>query len=220
MILQGIKKIFETILSILLPKEEKILEIENLNSEYIVRELPKAAETNNPKFKALFQYKNKIVKQAIWEIKYKKNKGILEKFSKALYDFILEEIGDELLFNNFQSPILVPIPTSKENLRERGYNQCELIIKELIKIDGGENFSTDFKALKKIKETKHQAKTKNKMQRLKNLDGCFYVDKERIKGKNIILIDDVITTGATMKEARQALEEAGTKKVIGFALGH
>jgi competence protein ComFC len=215
-----LRKIFETLLSIILPKEESVLRIENLSLSFIENQLPKANETNNPKFKALFQYKDKIVRQAIWEIKYNKNKRILENFTLALYEFILEEISDEILFNNFHSPILIPIPTSKQSLKERGYNQCDLVVKELIKIDEGKNFFIDFKSLKKIKETGHQSKTKNKTQRLKNLEGCFLADPEKIKGKNIILIDDVITTGATMKEATRALKKAGAKKVLGFALGH
>jgi len=214
------KRIFELLLSIVLPKEESVLKIEKLSEEFITNELSKTNETNNPKFKALFQYKDKIVRQAIWEIKYRANKKILEKFTIALYDFILEEISDEMLFNNFHSPILIPIPTNKQSLKERGFNQCELIVKEIIKIDGGRNFSADFKSLRKIKETGHQSKTKNRAQRLKNLEGCFEADTEKVKGKNIILIDDVITTGATMKEATRALKRVGAKKVIGFALGH
>jgi competence protein ComFC len=214
------RKIFETILSIVLPKEESVLKIENLSAEFIANELPRACETNNPKFKAFFQYKDKIVRQAIWEIKYRGNKKILEKFSRAFYDYILEEISDEILFNNFHSPILIPIPTSKKSLKKRGFNQCELIVKELIKIDGGRNLSADLKALRKIKETGHQSKTKNRTQRLKNLEGCFEADTDKIKNKNIILIDDVITTGATMKEAMRALKKAGAKKVVGFTLGH
>jgi len=215
-----LRKIFEILLSTILPKEESVLKIESLSEEYVGCELPKAHETSNTKFKALFQYKDKIVKQAIWEIKYRGNKKILRKFSRALYDFILEEISDEVLFNNFHSPILIPVPASKESLKKRGFNQCELLVKELIKIAGGRNFSADLKSLRKIRETGHQSKTKNKTERLKNLEGCFEADIEKVKGKNIILIDDVITTGATMKEAVRALKKAGAKKVVGFALGH
>lgn len=215
-----LRKIFELLLSIVLPKEEEVLKIEKLEEEYIIDNLPKAKEIDDSTFKALFQYKNKTVKQAIWEIKYKGNKKVLEKFTRALYDFILEEISDEMLFNNFHSPILIPIPASKGSLKERGFNQCELIVKELMKIDAGKNFSADFKSLRKIKETKHQSKTKNKAQRLKNLDGCFEADIEKTKNKNIILIDDVITTGATVKEAARVLKQSGAKKVVGFALGH
>jgi competence protein ComFC len=216
-IAQMLRRIFEILLSIILPKESKILDIENLDIEYI-NNLPKAKEIDE-NTKVLFRYKDKIVKQAVWEIKYRKNQKIIEKFTKVLYDFILEEISDEMLFNNFHSPILIPIPASKGSLKERGFNQCDLIVKELIKIDAGKNFSADFKSLRKIKETKHQSKAKNKIQRLKNLNGCFEAD-EGIKGKNIILIDDVVTTRATMREAARTLKKAGAKKVIGFAFGH
>jgi len=215
-----IKNILESALSLILPKEQNILKIESLSEEFIANELPRANETNNPRFKAVFHYKDKTVRQAIWEIKYRGNRKILEKFVKALYEFILEEISDEILFNNFHSPILIPIPASKSSLKERGFNQCEIIVKELCKIDGGKNFSANLKSLRKIKETKHQSKTRNKTQRLKNLEGCFEASTEKIKGKCVILIDDVITTGATMNEASKTLKKAGAKRVIGFAIGH
>ena len=60
----------------------------------------------------------------------------------------------------------------------------------------------------------------DKSERLKNLKGCFSANSELVKNRNIILIDDVITTGTTMNEATKTLREAGAKKVIGFSLAH
>ena len=62
---------------------------------------------------------------------------------------------------------------------------------------------------------------KNRKKRLQNIKGCFSVSNhEKIKGSNIILIDDVITTGATMNEASRILIEAGADQVICFAIAH
>jgi predicted amidophosphoribosyltransferase len=61
---------------------------------------------------------------------------------------------------------------------------------------------------------------KNRNERLKNLKDCFSADEKKIKNRNIILIDDVITTGTTMNEASKTLKDAGAKKVIGFSLAH
>jgi competence protein ComFC len=215
-----ITKIFESIISIILPKEEYVSEIENLSPEYIENEIGIANETSNPKFKAVFQYKNKIIRKAIWEIKYNGNKKITEKFSRPLYEFIIEELGDEVAFENFNSPLLIPIPSGKDTLKKRGFNQCELIAKELIRLDETKNFQLETKAIFKIKETTHQSETKNKSKRLKNLEGCFSADPQKVRGRYIILIDDVITTGATMKEVSKTLKEAGAKKVIGFSIAH
>lgn len=215
-----INEIFESIISIILPKEKYVTEIENLSIEYIGNEIPKADETSDSKFRAVFHYKNNIVRRAIWEIKYNENKKIAEKFCKPLYEFLIETLGEETVFENFNNPLLVPIPSGKETMKKRGFNQCELIAKELFKIDNGQNFQLETKAIFKIKETTHQSETKNKSKRLKNLEGCFLADKEKVSGRNIILIDDVITTGATMKEVSKTLKSAGAKRVIGFSIAH
>ena len=73
--------------------------------------------------------------------------------------------------------------------------------------------------LLKIKETEHQARIKDRNIRLKNLVGSFAVKNEGlIKNKNIILIDDVATTGATLNEAALVLRLAGAKEVYGLVL--
>lgn len=214
------KKIINFILDILFPKNIDEIELEKMSETDILNNIPEANQFGDEKYKSLFQYKNKLTKKAIWAIKYNKNQKITEKFSHILYDFILDNISDEIIFSNFKSPIIIPIPMHKNNLKERGYNQSELIVKELIKFDTDNFFTINISALQKIKETPHQSKLKNKNERLKNLKGCFYADANFIKNKNIILIDDVITTGTTMKEATKTLKEAGANKVIGFSLAH
>ena len=216
----NIKTIIESIISIVLPKEKYVSEIENLSPEYIENEISRANETNNPKFKALFQYKDKIIRKAIWEIKYRNNRKIAEKFCRPFYEFIIEELSDEIAFENFNNPLLIPIPSGKETIKKRGFNQCELLVKILTELDNNQNFQSETKAIFKIKETIHQSETKNKSKRLKNLEGCFSADPQKVRGKCIILIDDVITTGATMKEVSKTLKEAGARKVIGFSIAH
>lgn len=215
-----ISNLFEYVLSFIFPKEADVSLIENMTEEEIIEAIPLSNRTENDKYKALFQYQNKIARKAIWEIKYNDNRKITEKFSKLLYEYILEEMSDEFAFGNFNTPIIVPIPKGKASLKERGFNQCELIVKEIMKFDKEKNFSYSFEALKKIKNTPHQSKQKNRANRLKNLTGCFWADENIVKDKCIILIDDVITTGATMNEASKTLHSAGAKKVVGFAIAH
>ncbi len=215
-----IKEYISSILNLILPKDSEIAEIENMSEADIANSVPEANEINNNRYKALFQYKNKISRKAIWAIKYNKNQIILNKFSNLLYEFILENITDEVTFSNFNNPLLIPIPMHKNNLRERGYNQSELIAKEVYKIDEGKNFDIELEALAKTKETPHQSTLKNKNERLKNLKGCFSANSDLVKNRNIILIDDVITTGTTMSEASKTLREAGAKKIVGFSLAH
>ena len=73
----------------------------------------------------------------------------------------------------------------------------------------------------KPQETEHQARIHNRSARLKNIVGSFSVkNEELIKNKNIILIDDITTTGATLTEAKKVLKHAGARKIIAFTVAH
>lgn len=218
--MEKLKLLIESMINILLPKDSEVSEIEMMTDEEIMNVIEPANDIKDCKYKALFQYKNKIMRRGIWEIKYKGNKKIAGKFAKLLYNYILDDISDEMTFSNFNSPLLIPIPMHKNNIQERGYNQSELILKEFCKIDTERNFEISYDSFFKIKETPHQSKLKNKNERLKNLKDCFNTDSNKIKNRNIILIDDVITTGTTMREASKTLLKAGAKKVMGFSIAH
>lgn len=217
--MQKIKNFFEIIFSLILPKDAGVLEIESMSEVDIAEKIPRAPDCEGGKCKGLFHYKDPLARTAVWEIKYKGNKKIAEKFAKLLYEFIIEEISDDAMFANFTDPLLIPIPASRSTLKKRGFNQCELIVKEIGKISGEGNFEIDCNVLKKIKDTPHQSKLKNRAERLENLKDSFGAS-EKVKGRNIIVIDDVITTGATMREAMKTVRTAGAKKVIGFAIAH
>ncbi|MFA5095401.1 MAG: ComF family protein [Candidatus Paceibacterota bacterium] len=172
----------------------------------------------------LFDYRHLPIKKSIWLLKYKGKKRLAGIFAEILYERIIEELSELSLMENFRQPVLIPIPLSKKRYRERGYNQAELICRELIKINNlrhGADLKLEKNILIKIKETEHQANIKDRKDRLKNLANSFSVkNSERIKGKNIILIDDVTTTGATLVEAKKILKQSGAKKVIAFTVAH
>lgn len=214
-------KIANLILDFIFPRASSVILIQNMTAEEIIREIPKARWIDNDESKALFDYKNESTRRAIWEIKYRKNEKLLSVFSEPFYEFILDELADRALFSDFKNPIIVPIPTSKKRLKERGYNQCELIAKEIERIDSGKNFTLSKNILEKIKDSPSQTSVKNRAKRLQNLKGCFKtVNPDEVKDMNIILIDDVITTGATMSEAKKSLMDAGARQVLCFALAH
>jgi competence protein ComFC len=138
-----------------------------------------------------------------------------------MYGRILEEIGDLRVMENFIAPIFIPIPLSPKRRRERGFNQAELIARNLFLLGKDDDFEIKDNILVKPKDTAHQAQLENRTKRLRNLSGTFQVrNPELILGKNIILIDDVTTTGATLTEARKILLEAGARKVIAFTFAH
>ena len=214
-------KLVDFILDFLFPRPAPVISIQNMSADELVRKIPRAKEIDDEEGKALFDYRNELARQAIWEIKYRKNEKILGSFCKIFYEYMLDEIADKALFSDFKNPILVPIPSSKSRLKERGYNQCELIAEELARIDEGKNFALCLDALEKIKDLPSQTSLKNRNERLSNLKGCFRAaNSDKISGDNIILIDDVITTGATMSEAKKTLLRAGARQVLCFALAH
>ncbi len=172
---------------------------------------------------ALFDYRHPPIKKALWLFKYKSRKRLAKTFAESLYGNMLEELSDLARMENFHNALLIPVPLSKSRYRERGYNQVELLGRELARLDNGKNFALENKALIKIKETARQAHTENRAARIKNIQGSFAISKDNesiIKDKNIILIDDITTTGATLNEAKKTLKRHGARKVIAFTIAH
>ena len=170
---------------------------------------------------AIFSYKKKLIKQAIWSLKFKNNTKMSKLFSQIIYDYLIEELAELKLSNNFDNPILIPIPISSGKKRERGYNQTELIASEINKLDKNNSFEYRKNILKKTKNTLPQSRTKNKKEREENLKGCFKVVMPKlVKNRNIILLDDVITTGATLNEAKKTLRQHSPNQIICVALAH
>lgn len=171
----------------------------------------------------LYDYRHPPIKKSIHLLKYKGKKILARTFAEIMHPRILEELADLRLMQNFYDPILIPIPLSKRRYRERGYNQSELICRNLVRLDREENFKLEKDILIKHKETIHQARIKDRKERFKNLKGSFSINTEntdKIKNKNIILIDDVFTTGATLNEAKKILKKFGAKKIIAFTIAH
>lgn len=114
--------------------------------------------------------------------------------------------------------LIMPIPLSEAKLRLRGYNQASLLAKGLAKkcslqcIDG----------LKRVRHTQSQV-GKDREERKRNIQGAFVLDKKAeamVKEKTIFLIDDIVTSGATLREAAGVLRHNGAKRVFGLALAH
>jgi len=108
---------------------------------------------------------------------------------------------------------LVPIPLHRRKLRERGYNQAELIAGGMSEVTGIP-VRTDLVRRKKFTQTQTMLSLE---ERKKNMDDAFEVrasELREIKGKTFILIDDIITTGATIESCGHELRAAGATKII------
>ena len=183
---------------------------------------PPAKNENFKWVYSIFDYRHPPIKKSVWFLKYKNKKGLSKIFAENMYPRIIEELSDLSQFENFREPILIPIPLAPKRKIERGFNQAELICKELLKLNKKEKiFKLEKNVLIKPKDTEHQAHIKDRNKRLKNILNSFAIkNPEKIKNKNIILIDDVTTTGATLNEARKVLKKSGAKKIVAFTIAH
>ncbi|MFZ2831573.1 MAG: phosphoribosyltransferase family protein [Minisyncoccia bacterium] len=214
-------QIFTRILNLLFP--EVCIGCEKagcLLCEKCISLVPRSSETEYPFINALFSYRNPLIRELVWRFKYKNAKRVAQSFGKELYEGILGEIGDGLSVTKSEYFLLVPIPLHKKRERARGYNQSGLLCRAIIEYDTEKIFQLETKALVRTQNTKPQAKSEKRDARLENLRGAFIADKTIVKGKHIILIDDVTTTGATFSEARKVLLKAGAKSVSAWAVGH
>ncbi len=109
--------------------------------------------------------------------------------------------------------IIIPIPLSQQRRVERGYNQVEEIARPLA---WNGNWICQPNALQRVKHTQSQVKL-NAVQRKENVKGAFQADPHLVAGKNVLILDDVITTGATVSEAAIALKTAGAKQVYAYS---
>ena len=149
---------------------------------------------------SIWQYSDKNLQKALWGLKYRGKKELAHDLSESLYDAILEKISDLVIFQdsiNFKniSFVVVPIPIHAKRKKERGYNQSELLSKELCKLNP-KLFTIEKNVLIKIKHTKSQVSVTNREKRLKNVRGSFSLQyPEKIRGKNIIIVDDFSEEG-------------------------
>ena len=170
---------------------------------------------------AIFDYRDPKIRQLLWLLKYRGVRDIGAFFGHLLYDNSAEWLADELaLYPRSGQTLVLPAPLSRERFRQRGYNQSALIAKNFAERDS-KNFRFAPKLLLKKKNTRSQVELKDRQARLDNLHGAFAVaDKKKIRGKIIILIDDVTTTGTTLAECAHVLKSAGARRVISLAVAH
>jgi len=209
-------------LDLILDREKIVKDLKDLKFAEIYKILDGHIRRNSNHF-YVFSYKNPKVKDLVWQLKFNSNKFPARIFGEALANvvsYFWKEIIDKKITGQLSDRkiILIPIPIHRKRRAERGYNQTEWICEELIKnlpskIRGQINY--DKSILLRGKYTPKQSWV-NRKERIKNIIGVFKIKKKnlhRLKLAKIILLDDVYTTGATMKEARRKLLACGVRNV-------
>lgn len=160
---------------------------------------------------AASSYDDPILKNLIHYYKYKSFKNLTPLLGEIIIKYINSLSSKFCILNS----VIVPIPLYPSRERKRGFNQAKLLAEFV-----GQKLNLELAAaLKKIKNIKPQAQLKSGEERIKNIEGCFGItNPEFVKNKNIILIDDVFTSGATMNEAVKTLKQNGARKIIALVL--
>ncbi len=157
---------------------------------------------------ASYLYEGSLMK-AIHQFKYEEKSYLADSLGPLLASFAkrwLKEIDDCLV---------KPVPLHPKRLRERGFNQSFLLAKYIASLIGTE---LDFLSLKRIRYTQPQIGLKSD-ERRKNVRRAFGLkERQAVKGRTILLVDDVATTGNTLNECARVLKRSGAEKVFCMVL--
>ncbi|SDN02289.1 competence protein ComFC [Fictibacillus solisalsi] len=154
------------------------------------------------KNRSLYVY-NDFLKQIISMLKYRGDAELIQGFRAPFRKLYKQE---------FRGMLIVPVPLSVERHYERGFNQAQLLAELL-----GDEIIVP---IERIIHEKKQSK-KSRKERLDIKENIFQASKEaeKIKGKSVLLIDDVYTTGATIRQAAKVMLEAGALEVSSMTVG-
>ena len=151
----------------------------------------------------IFKYDN-LIRKLIIDYKFNEKPYLYRSFLEFLNNYQKEYIQFKIY------DIIIPVPISKKRKRERGYNQSLLIARE---ISSKEKIKLGDKVISKVKNNNTQSKL-NKEERAENVKNVYKItNNKEIINKNILLIDDIFTTGATLNECSRMLKQAGAKKI-------
>jgi len=158
-------------------------------------------------------YENELIQKLIKNFKYNFIKDLRIPIAEIMLDFFNQiNLINKLPLINF---VVLPSPITKKRRRWRGFNQAELLA-EIIAKKLNLSYLPDL--ITKNKNTQEQAELSRK-KRLVNVQGSFSLNcQDSIASKNFLIIDDVITTGATLGELAKVLKDNGAKKIWGLVI--
>lgn len=148
-----------------------------------------------------------LMRQAVHQLKYKNLRSLARPLAMLLKNY--------LIHHPLPGQALVPVPLHHKRLRERGYNQSYLLAQELSKLI---NLPVVDDCLIRVKYLLPQAQTKSVNERLNNVKQAFSCLNSRLQNTQVLLIDDVSTSGATLDACASALKAAGAISVWGITL--
>ena len=193
-----------TLLDWLLPPRE---------SDLIVRSLTVEKLAAIALYDGTLPYHDEQVKALVWELKYHGNTRAAALAGEHFADILLAAAADEI-----SVPLLLPVPMHRARRRKRGHNQTELLCESSLFHLGEGVFCYRKDLLVRVRDTQEQQGLQKHI-RLHNVKKSMVVTlATQVAGRVCVVVDDVVTTGATFAEARRALTEAGARRVVCIAL--
>lgn len=147
------------------------------------------------------------VRQAVHQLKYRNLRGLARPLAGLLSDYTSA--------SPLSGDVLVPVPLHGRRLRERGYNQSALLAREL---GGMLRLPVIDDCLVRLRHNSPQARTSSVEERRSNVLGVFACRDDRLRERQVVLIDDVATSGATLDACAAALKDSGAASVWALVL--
>ncbi len=166
---------------------------------------------------ALFAYDDPLAARLTLLVKESRSRGAAAGVGALLAEGVLAWIGEREEAGRRAETLIVPVPLSPASRRERGYSQTELLCEGVLAALAPNVARYAPGALRKVRETPKQAKLA-RAARLGNLRDAFAADESIVRGHAVALVDDVATTGATLRACRAALRKAGAVAVGMFSM--
>jgi ComF family protein len=151
-------------------------------------------------------YEDNPIRPAIHFLKYRNHRGLASILGKILIEAYRRY--------NLKADVIVPVPLHPSRLRERGYNQSQLLANE---IGIFFNLPVDTDTLQRVRKTKSQMELEVN-ERRQNVLNAFVCRSKKLAGQKVLLVDDVCTTGSTLDACAAALKEGGAASVWGLTL--
>jgi len=154
-----------------------------------------------------------VIMDAVKVLKFRGRRRLALPMGAAMAEFAEEylPVGDY--------DMLVPVPLHRVRLRQRGFNQSLLLAEQVLHVFPSAQID---QSLQRIRPTRVQSRLKGPADRAANVRGAFAVLGDAVKGKTVLLMDDVITTSGTVTECARMLKRAGARRVdvFTFALAY
>lgn len=180
------------------------------DDDFLAKMAPRLVPGTRPGTVALLSFGDESVRSAIHEAKYRGSERAFRLLALALTDYLRDD--DERPPRSF----IVPVPLGKERLKERRFNQVEEVAKRAVQ---ELEIKIENDLLIRTRETVSQISLARE-KREENMRGAFKTARRADPTYTYIVIDDVITTGATLQACIDTLRDAGAKHIIPLALAH